>query len=461
MNYADFITSKTRRQPATGLEPMPFTAPLFPFQGDLTAWALRQGRAALFEDTGLGKTPQQLEWAHQVRCATGRPVLGIAPLGVVAQTAAQAKVFGIPDVRVIRDASEAGDGISLINIDRAVKMDMSRFGGVFLDESSILKNDTGRTRNALIEAVSDVPYRLCCTATPAPNDHTEIGNHAEFLGVMDHRVMLSTFFINDLSNTIAPWRLKRHAEEEFWAWVSSWARCVTLPSDVGDYDDSSYILPKLHRHRLEVEVDIVEGRNASELFRNATMSATTLHKERRSTSAERARAIANQVALEPDEAWVIWCDTDYEGAELRKRLPDHAVEVHGSDSPEKKAERLLGFANGDFKILITKPKIAGFGMNWQHCARMAEVGVNFEWESFYQKVRRIWRFGQTRECHVYSAVASTEGKVWSDREAKADKNDHLRSAMLNASRQACRARAAQQKYNPLHRAAVPAWLRSL
>lgn len=459
--YQDFIAGKIRRAPSTGMEPRPFTAPLFPFQGQIVAWALRQGRAAIFADTGLGKTAMQLEWAHQVAQETGRPVLGIAPLGVVAQTAAQAARFGIPDVRVIRDGSEVGDGINLINFDRAVKMgDLSRFGGVFLDESSILKNELGRTRNALVEAVADVPFRLACTATPAPNDHTEIGNHAEFLGVMEHRVMLSTFFINDLSNTIAPWRLKNHAVGEFWAWVSSWARCVTKPSDVGDYDDGPYVLPDLHLHRLDVAVDIVEARADGALFRDATLSATSLHAERRRTANARAQVIAEQMAREPDEAWIVWCDTDYEAEALRAVLPDHVVEVHGSDSPEVKAARLLGFADGEFKILLTKPKIAGFGMNWQHCARMAMVGVSYEWESFYQRIRRIWRFGQTRECHVYCAVAQTEGKVWSALEVKQDSNDTLRSAMLDASRRACRSMAAQAPYQPLHRAPVPAWFRS-
>lgn len=457
--YQAFIESKIRRAPATGMDPMPFTAPLFPFQGEIVAWALRQGRAAVFADTGLGKTAMQLEWADQVRRFTGRPVLGIAPLGVVAQTADQAVRFGIPDVRVVRSADEIRDGVNLINFDRAIKIDMSGFGGVFLDESSILKNEMGRTRNALIEAVQDVPFRLACTATPAPNDHTEIGNHAEFLGVMEHRVMLSTFFINDLSNTIAPWRLKAHAITEFWAWVSSWARCVTQPSDVGDYYDGPYVLPALHLHRLDVAVDITTDRGQA-LFRDATYSATSLHAERRWTSEARARVIADTIAAEPDEAWVIWCDTDYEAEALRAVLPDHVVEVHGSDSPEVKADRLLGFARGDFRILLTKPKIAGFGMNWQHCARMAMVGVSYEWESFYQRIRRIWRFGQARECHVYAAVAQTEGKVWAALETKQESNDSLRSAMLDASRRACRERAAQQKYTPLHRATVPSWLRS-
>ena len=460
MEYREFIASKRRRAPATGMSAQPFTVPLFPFQGQIVAWALRQGRAAIFADTGLGKTAMQLEWAYQVARHTGRPVLGIAPLGVVAQTAAQASRFGIPDVRVIRDASEVGDGVNLINFDRAVKMYMSGFGGVFLDESSILKNELGRTRNALIEAVEDVPFRLACTATPAPNDHTEIGNHAEFLGVMEHRVMLSTFFINDLSNTIAPWRLKAHAVGEFWAWVSSWARCVTKPSDVGDYDDGPYVLPPLILNRLDVKVGIVDGRAEGALFRDATFSATSLHAERRRTSQARARAIADQIALEPDEAWIVWCDTDYEAEALRAVLPDHVVEVHGSDSPEVKADRLLGFADGRIKILLTKPKIAGFGMNWQHCARMAMVGVSYEWESFYQRIRRSWRFGQTRPVHVYAAVAQTEGKVWAALETKADSNDTLRTAMLDASRRACRAREAQQKYNPLHLAGVPCWLRS-
>ena len=461
MSYHDFIARKIRRAPATGMNPSPFTAPLFPFQNKITSWALRQGRAAIFADTGLGKTAMQLEWAHQVRRHTGRPVLGIAPLGVVAQTAEQARVFGVPHVHVIKNTEEIRDGINLINFDRAVKIeDMSGFGGVVLDESSILKNEMGRTRNALIAAVQDVPFRLACTATPAPNDHTEIGNHAEFLGVMEHRVMLSTFFINDLSNTIAPRRLKNHAIDEFWSWVSSWARCVTRPSDVGDYDDGPYVLPALHLHRLDVPVDIVEGREQGSLFRDATHSATSLHAERRRTAAARAGVVADRIAAEPDESWVIWCDTDYEAEALRAVLPNHVVEVHGADSAEVKADRLLGFAHGDFKILLTKPKIAGFGMNWQHCARMAMVGVSYEWESLYQRVRRIWRFGQTRECHVYCAVAQTEGKVWSALEAKQESNDSLRSAMLDASRRACRERAAQQKYTPLHRAAFPGWLRS-
>jgi hypothetical protein len=277
---------------------------------------------------------------------------------------------------------------------------------------------------------------------------------------MEHRVMLSTFFINDLSNTIAPWRLKNHAVEEFWAWVSSWARCVTKPSDVGDYDDSTYDLPPLDLVRLEVAVDITDGRDVGAMFRDATLSATSLHKERRRTADARARVIADAVAAEPDEAWTIWCDTDYEGEALRKVLPAHAVEVHGSDTPEQKADRLLGFARGDFKILITKPRIAGFGMNWQHCARVAMVGVSYEWESFYQRIRRSWRFGQTRPVKVLCAVAQTEGKVWSALETKAASNDTLRSAMLEASRKACRYREAQQKYTPLHRAALPSWLRS-
>ena len=460
VNYRNFIASKIARVPPAGFVPRPFTAPLFPFQRALVAWAVEQGRAAIFADTGLGKTRMQLEWAHQVVQHTGRPVLGIAPLGVVAQTADEAARCGIADVRVIRDTNEVKPGINLINFDRAVKLALTGFGGVFLDESSILKNEMGRTRNALIAAVQEVPYRLACTATPAPNDHTELGNHAEFLGVMEHRVMLSTFFINDLSNTIAPWRLKNHASGEFWAWVASWARCVTKPSDVGDYDDSAYALPPLHLERLDVQVNNTVGRVDGMLFRDATLSATSLHAERRMTAQARAEAIAAKVLAEPEEAWIIWCDTDYEAAELRRTLPDHAVEVHGSDTPEQKADRLLGFARGDFRILLTKPKIAGFGMNWQHCARMAMVGVSYEWESFYQKIRRIWRFGQKRPCHVYVAVASTEGKVWSTVEMKADQNDDLRSAMLEASRAACIRREAQRPYTPLHLATVPGWLRS-
>ena len=457
MTYEEFIASKHRMVAPTGFEPAEMTAPLFAFQRDLVTWALRQGRAALFADTGLGKTAMQLEWAHQVVQHTDRPVLIIAPLGVTAQTVDEAEKFGIPNVRVIKAENDIRAGINVINFDRATDIDMSDLGGVVLDESSILKNAQGRIRNALIESAACVPYRLACTATPAPNDHTELGNHAEFLGIMEHRVMLSMFFINDLSETIAPWRLKGHAADDFWRWVSSWARCVTKPSDVGDHDDTAYDLPELHLHRVDVPVDITQDRGA-ELFRNATLSATSLHAEKRKTAEARARAVAAQVNAEPDELWLIWCDTDYEATALRLALPDHAVEVHGSDTPEQKAARLLAFARGEIKILITKPKIAGFGMNFQRCARTAMVGVSYEWESFYQRIRRFWRFGQTRPVHVYCAVASTEGKVWSVIARKADQNDTLRSEMLIASRAASRRRDARVAYTPTYIAPIPAWL---
>lgn len=459
VSYASFIASKQRIIPAAGFDRYEWTAPLFPFQQAVVEWALRQGRAAIFADTGLGKTAMQLEWAHQVGMHTGRPVLIIAPLGVTAQTVEEARKFDIPCVRVIRTDADIRDGINVINFDMALKLDWSVFGGVVLDESSILKNAIGRTRSGLVAAAQQVPYRLACTATPAPNDHTELGNHAEFLGVMEHRVMLAMFFINDLSATIEPWRLKGHAEEDFWRWVASWARCVTKPSDVGPFDDAAYILPPLHLHRVDVEVDIVADAGGA-LFRNATVSATALHAERRRTTTARVTALAAHIAAEPDEAWLIWCETDYEAEAVRAAVPD-LVEVHGSDKPEVKADRLIGFAHGQFKRLLTKPKIAGFGMNWQHCARMAMVGVSYEWESFYQRIRRCWRFGQSRPVHVYCAVARTEAAVWASIERKAANNDDLRSAMLVASRKACNVLDQQTPYIPTHDAPIPAWFRSL
>ena len=456
-DYAQFIASKHRLVAPTGFDADAFTAPLFPFQQALVRWACERGRAAIFADTGLGKTAMQLEWAHQVVLKTQRPVVIIAPLGVTAQTVDEAEKFGIPNTRVIKMENDIRIGINVINFDRATDMDMTDLGGVVLDESSILKNALGKTRNALIKSAACVPYRLACTATPAPNDHTELGNHAEFLGIMEYTVMRSMFFINDPGQTIDPWRLKGHAVADFWRWVASWARCVTKPSDVGDFDDEPYQLPPLELHRLDVPVDVTQGRGA-ELFRNATFSATSLHAEKRRPADARAGVVAAQVAAEPDQMWIIWCDTDYDVEAIMPLLPVDAVEVSGGQTPEKKAKLLRDFARGEIRVLVTKPKIAGFGMNFQRCARMAMVGVSYEWESFYQRIRRIWRFGQTRECHVFCAVASTEGKVWASLTRKADNNEDLRSEMLIASPAAALSHDARRPYTPNKLAPIPAWL---
>lgn len=334
-DYDTFIEAKTRRAASHGFEPLPIIAPLFEWQAHVLRWAVRQGRAALFEDCGLGKTAQQLEWASQICRKTGGSVLILTPLAVAHQTAQEALKFGLSAT-----VAESGDdvtspGIWITNYEKLEKFDCSIFAGVVLDESSILKNFTGKMRKLLTDTFAETPYRLCCTATPSPNDYTEFGQHADFLGVCSPAQMLATFFINDTFNT-GDWRLKGHAESEFWRWVASWAACVSKPSDIGFCDDG-YDLPPLNLQTLTVEVDQVEGAGEGELFRAPTLSATTMHKEMRLTSPARVAKVAEMVNAS-SESWIVWCNTNDESEQLAKAMPD-AVEIRGSDSPKKKSKR--------------------------------------------------------------------------------------------------------------------------
>ena len=385
---------------------MPIKAPLFPFQRHVVEWAIRKGRAAMFEECGLGKTLQQLEWARQIAEKTGGAVILLTPLAVASQTLAEAERFGI-SARIVRQAEDVSMGINIANYEKLDLFDGCDFAGVVLDESSILKNFTGKTRIKLTERFALTPYRLCCTATPSPNDYTEFGQHADFLGICTPGQMLATYFINDTFNT-GDWRLKKHAEKEFWAWVASWAACVGSPSDIG-YDDDGYILPALNLQTITVDVDERASDGSDELFKHATLSATTMHKELRETAADRAQAVAELVNAS-DEPWIVWCNTNVEADELMKRI-DGAVEVRGSDKPEHKEKRLSAFTNGQTRVLVSKPSICGFGMNWQHCRNVAFVGLSYSFEDFYQALRRSYRFGQTNEVNAYIVQARTEGAI--------------------------------------------------
>ena len=404
--YDRFIAAKSRRSECAGFEPMPIKAPLFPFQRHVVEWAIRKGRAAMFEECGLGKTLQQLEWARQIAEKTGGSVILLTPLAVASQTLAEAERFGI-SAHIVRQAEDVLPGINIANYEKLDLFDGCEFAGVVLDESSILKNFTGKTRIKLTERFSRTPYRLCCTATPSPNDYTEFGQHADFLGICTPGQMLATYFINDTFNT-GDWRLKKHAEKEFWAWVASWAACVGSPSDIG-YDDDGYILPALNLQTITVDVDERASDGSEELFKHATLSATTMHKELRETAADRAQAVAELVNAS-DEPWIVWCNTNVEADELMKRI-DGAVEVRGSDKPEHKEKRLSAFTNGQTRVLVSKPSICGFGMNWQHCRNVAFVGLSYSFEDFYQALRRSYRFGQTKEVNAYIVQARTEGAI--------------------------------------------------
>lgn len=455
-SYERFLARKTEEHRPVGLDRLPDLHPnLFGYQRAVTEFLLRAGRGAAFLDTGLGKTFVQLEWARVVTETTGRPALILTPLAVGPQTAAEARRFGI-DARIVRDGDRVRPGINIANYERLHLFDPAAFGAVVLDESSILKSFTGKTTRALIEAFSATPYRLACTATPAPNDHTELGQHSEFLGVMASNEMLIRWFVHDSANT-KDWRLKRHGVRHFWDWVASWARCLSKPSDIG-FSDDGFALPPLEIRRHDVAVDLVEGRG-DRLFRLPDTSATAIHSEKRRTVAERASRLADLVRSEPDEPWVVWCDTDYEADALASRIAG-ALEVRGSHSAEVKERRLLAFGDGSAPVLITKPTIAGFGLNWQHCARMAFVGLSFSYERFYQAIRRCWRYGQRRPVQVHVTVAETEGAIWEAVTRKSQDHDTMKvqmaAAMLRAGRPA-RVKAPYEASKPME---LPAWLRA-
>lgn len=408
-NYESFIEAKIKRVKDAGFEPLPFTAPLFDWQKQVVAWAIRKGRAAMFQDCGLGKTIQQLEWAHQVANHTGGPVIILTPLAVAEQTIREAEKFGIP-AHIVRQPEDIKPGVNVTNYEKLDRFDAEAFSGVVLDESSILKNFSGKTRIKLTESFSKTPYRLCCTATPSPNDWTEIGQHADFLGICSPAQMLATWFINDTFNT-GDWRLKRHAEDDFWHWVASWAACMAKPSDIG-FPDEGFILPPLNIIPRVVDVDETQHTNDGELFRIATCSATSMHKEMRLTCKARVEEVARLVNGS-DETWIVWCNTNYEADELILAIND-AVEVRGNDKPEHKEAKIRRFLDKDIRVLISKPSICGFGLNLQHCHNIAFVGLSYSFEDFYQALRRCYRFGQERLATLrlssWSSSVSQHGK---------------------------------------------------
>lgn len=421
MSYAEFLDSKRQTAEPCGFEPTLTNPMLYGFQSDIVKWACRKGKAAIFADCGLGKTPMQLEWARQVVEHTGGTVLILAPLAVSAQTVREGVKFGI-EVNRARCADDIEPGINITNYEMLQHFEGVRFDGVVLDESSILKNYAGKTRNEIIDRFKATPYRLACTATPSPNDHMELGNHAEFLGVMNRTEMLSMFFIHDGGDT-SKWRLKGHARDEFWRWVSTWSVMVTHPSDMG-YEDGGFNLPELSidTHVLDSQIE-PEGT----LFTLPSLTLSDQQRARRSTVEIKGDYIA-QIVNQSEEPWLIWCDLNAESEHIAKSIPD-AIEVRGSDSPEYKEDAMLGFADGRYRVLVTKPSICGFGMNWQHCSHMAFCGLSHSYEQFYQAVRRCWRYGQLDPVHVEIVITDAESaiveNVISKREASRDMKENM------------------------------------
>lgn len=462
-DYRGLIAAKRIAFVPRGMQDIPPLNPaLKDHQRHSVEFALKAGCAALFLDTGLGKTLCALEWGRVVVQHTGRPVLMLAPLAVAAQHEREAVKFGI-DAKAVREPDEiTAPRVYITNYDRLAKFNVDDFAGVILDESSILKSFTGATTRALIAAFKHTPFRLCCTATPAPNDHMELGQHCQFLGIMDSNEMLSRWFIADQSN-MGRYRIKGPAVKSFWEWVASWARCVSKPSDLG-FDDTGYDLPPLDLKRHIVAADRsldagAEKDGQARLFRMPDTSATSIHREKRMTTDARADVIADLVAAEPGEPWVIWCDTDYEADALADRIPG-AVEVRGSMSAEVKEANLTMFSTGQVRVIITKPSIAGFGLNWQHSARMAFVGLSFSYESFYQAIRRCWRFGQSRPVNVHVACADTEESIWQIVNRKAGDHDAMKAEMTAAMARAALSSGVLQTYSPLNPINLPSFLRA-
>jgi hypothetical protein len=452
-SYAAFLASKAPRARMTGIEPGPMPAHLFDFQAEVARFMLRAGRAAGFLDTGLGKGRTALECLRQAGEATNGTTLHMVPLAVARQIEAEGRSLGY-DIRVIRSQDDARPGINVCNYDRLDGLDLSAYGAISLDESHILASLTGATARHLIENAQGVRFRFCWSATPAPNDHAELGAHAEFLGIMRSIEMLSRWFINDTATASQEWRLKGHAVDAFWDWVASWARCAQSPEDLG-FDGSRFILPPLEilRHKVEAE-----GARADGTLFGADLSATTMHAKKRQTAEARARIVADLVDAEPHEPWLLWCDSDAEADALMAAVTG-AVEVRGSHATERKETTIADFVEGRKRYLIAKPSACGYGLNLQHCARVAFIGRSFSYRAWYQAVRRCWRFGQMRNVNVHLIVAEGEDQIGRVIDRKADGHAEMKRAM-SASMVRARETAAETKvpYVPTHKTELPQWL---
>lgn len=453
IDYSQFINGKRFQHIDAGFEPKCLPSKLKDFQRDCVAWACRRGRAAIFADTGLGKTFMQLAWASQVNIETKKPVLLLAPLCVAQQTVREGEKFGIATC-YLRAPSEPTASIHITNYEMLKNFDAADYAGIVLDESSILKGMDGRMRKQITEFAATIPYRLSCTATPSPNDFMELGTQSEFIGVMTQTEMLAQFFIHDGSDT-QKWRLKGHARSRFWEWLATWSILIRHPADLG-YSSEGYDLPPL-----EMVDHVVETGENDGLFVKVAQGLQERNEARRNSinlRVDKAAEIANQM----NGPVLIWCHLNEESEKLENRI-GNSVQVYGAMPPEKKEQCLLAFSDGEIDRLITKPKIAGYGLNWQHCNQMIFVGLSDSWESFYQAVRRCWRFGQKKPVTVHIVTADTEGAVLDNIQRKQRQNDEMRREMALVMRDLTVAEikgASQERtdYQPTETMEIPAWM---
>lgn len=453
--YKRFISRKASTFTPSGFDCKDLPGSLFDYQRDIVRWACRMGKCGVFADTGLGKTAMQMAWADQVASHTGQPVIVLAPLCVAQQTVREAAKFGI-DAEYLREPADRK--IIVTNYERMAKFDAASFSGVVLDESSILKSHTSRTRKELIDRFQSTLYRLSCTATPSPNDYMELGNQAEFLGQMTQSEMLAMYFIHDGGST-QNWRLKGHAQKKFWEWLASFAVFMGSPSDLG-YDGSMHVLPELRY----IEHSIGAGFYAhGELFPKPVSTLSERRDIKRQTINDRVGRCA-EIVNASSEPWIVWCDLNDESSAASVAIPD-SVEVTGSMDAEEKESRIMDFTDGNARVIVTKTSIAGFGMNWQHCRNMAFLGVNDSYESLYQAVRRCWRFGQDRVVNVHMFYAEEEQTVLTNLRRKAQQHDEMSTAMRAIVSDVCasnltRQRANKTDYAPEIKMEIPVWLAS-
>ena len=461
-SYLEFLKSKQNVAVDAGFECAVLNKHLFQYEADIVRWALKKGKAALFEDCGLGKGIQQLSWAEKVCEHTGRSVLVVAPLSVAHQTVREGEKFGIkatyaPDMGAITDV-----GIYTSNYDRISNFDASVFAGVVLDESSILKDYTSATKQALIDMFKFTPYKLCCTATPSPTDYVELGNHAEFLGIMSRTEMLATYFVHDGGET-QKWRLKGHAQAAFCAGEASWACCMTKPSDLG-YEMDGFNLPELRLNEVICRSDMIEADNGQIGFLpQVSMSLMERRKARRDSMSVRTKKAA-EIAASEDTPCLLWCDLNAEQDELEQVLGDNAFSIRGSTPDDKKIELERRWREGERKILITKPACYGYGMNWQHCCREVFVGLSDSFEAYYQAVRRCWRYGQTNPVDVYIVISDAEGAVKANIERKQTDAIRLTQELVKYTKDILSAEVwhttrITENYFANERMNVPAWLK--
>ena len=456
MSYDQFVGKKLGMVFRKGIDAKVSDYGLFHHQVDLVNWALRRGCAAIFADTGLGKSRIQVAWADTVVKSTGLKVLILAPLAVAQQTVEEGASIGV-DITHAREPEDVKGNIVITNYDRLHKFDCSQFGAVVLDESSCIKHHTAKTLQTLLDTFRETPYKLCATATPAPNDWTELGNHAEFLGVRSRVEMLAEFFVHDAAETQV-WRLKGHARGLFWKWVASWGAMLRSPADLG-HDATMYELPPLtvHQHTVEIEHNPQHG-----LFAMEAQTLMERRDARKQSMAERVAECAKIVNAD-NQPWVVWCDLNAEGDALTAAI-EGAVQISGSDDSDVKEKRLHDFAHGKIRVLVSKPSICGFGLNWQHCKRMAFVGVTDSFEAYYQAVRRCWRFGQKSPVDVHIFASNQEGAVVnnlkrkeSDAKAMADAMsaetlDAVKSSVLGNNKET-------NIYAPSKQMAMPSFMR--